>query len=391
MKNLKINKESVKKLISAVLITTSLSNLTGCTFGSDKEETTDNKESLQQVVVDNKIISVSDLRLKNKDNNQVIEDIDAVLIGNKLEREFDLINIIFNSTVDSILIDDELIPVSKLKLVNSKTNQEIDMIDYALVGDELISMKDYVLNNYEEAEFNSIMTTEDGTELEYEELTDEKFFELADAVYKKYSEIGLDVSKEEVIDFVMMSNIEKIAKDNKELVDKIVGDRNTDTVILNMCDVHSAIKTKNDNNYCAKGLGFDSLILVNDTVFDKETKEKVVAFEGRVKEIVEAANNKENFNKLLNTLLMEILNANEDEFNMDYGSGYNCMEILMYFVRSNFVNIMDKENAELIRYFCNYAEDYGTKYYENSRSSAYYSGIYFLLTENVNCGKTLTK
>ena len=83
MINLKINKESVKKLISAVLITTSLSNLTGCTFGSDKEETTDNKESLQQVVVDNKIISVSDLRLKNKDNNQVIEDIDAVLIGNK--------------------------------------------------------------------------------------------------------------------------------------------------------------------------------------------------------------------------------------------------------------------------------------------------------------------
>ena len=100
----------------------------------------------------------------------------------------------------------------------------------------------------------------------------------------------------------------------QELVDEIVGDRNTDTVILNMMDVYSAINTKNDNNYCAKGLGFDSLILVNDTVFDKETKDKVVEFEGRIKEIFDARNDKVEFNKLLNKLLMEVLTATEEEF-----------------------------------------------------------------------------
>ena len=54
-------------------------------------------------------------------------------------------------------------------------------------------------------------------------------------------------------------------------------------------------------------------------------------------------------------------------------------------------NSYGKANAELIRYFCNYAEDFGTEYYENSRSTAYYSGIYYLLTENLTCGKTRTK
>ena len=389
MKNLKINNEKFKRLMSFGLACVLAGSFTGCASKNvDKNE--DNELKLETVVADNKMISVADLKLKDTKTNKVLdnETIDAILVDNKLDREFDLIEVVFNSSVDSILVGDELLSVDRLVLINGNNNEEIDALDYALVGDELVPMNKYIkgMKNVDTASTNETVSDD-----EYEELTDKKFYALADEVYKKYEKIGLDVSKEEVIDFVMMVNIDRLAKDNNDLIETIIGDRNTDLVVLNMMDVYSAIKTKNDNNYCAKGLGFDSLILVSDTVFDKDTKEKVVKFEERVKEVFDARNNKEQFNTLLNTLLMEVLTATEEEFNMENGAGYSCMEVLIYFIRSNFTNSLNKANGELIKYFCNYATEFGTDYYYNSRSTAYYSSIYYLLTENLGCVKAKTK
>lgn len=394
MKNLKINKDGVKKLISAVLITTSLSNLTGCSFErNDTEKNTDN-ESLQNVVVDNKIISIADLRLKDTKTNEIIENIDAILIGNKLEKEFDLINIIFNSSVESILINDELVSVDRLKLVNSKTNQEIDTIDYALVEDELIPIKDYInrnsnINSDSEYRFSSSKEETVAEEEEYEELTTEKFNALVAEIYKKYSEIGLDVSKEDVIDYMMMVNIDKLATDNNELISVIIGDRNVDEIVLNAFNVYSAIMTENNDRYCAKNLGWDSVILINDTIFDNKERDTVKKIENRVKEIVEAKDSKEEFNRLLNRLLMDMLDAKKEEFNMESGAGYSVVTILMNFIRINFTSLLDSANGELIKYFIVYAGD-GVEYEENSRSTAYYRGIYNLMTD-CNKSKTLSK
>ena len=397
MKNLKFNKESLIRLISTGMVLVTLSNgLTGCSFKNKKEEkdNTDSKE-LETIVSGNKMISVTDLRIKNIETDKVVENVDAILVDNKLEKEFNLIDVMFNSSVKNVLIGDELISVDKLKLVDVKTNEELDTIDYALVGNELVSMKEYYKS--ENTENNEIICEhicdECAAKMEedvYVELTDEKFFELADAVYKKYSEIGLDVSKEEVIDFVMFANSDRIAKDNKELINTIVGERKFEEVEMNVFNVHSAIQTKNNYNYCSKGMGFDSLILVSDTIFDKKEKKVVENIEKRIEEIVNAKGNKEEFNKLLNTLLMEMLNATEEEFNMENGSGYSVMNILINFVRINFKSSLNNANAELIKYFISYAEEYGTSYYANSRSTAYYSGMYNLLTELTDC-KVKTK
>lgn len=383
MKNLKINKESLAKIVSAVLITTSLTNLTGCSFGEKKDELNTSNESLQ-VVSDNKMISIADLRLKDTKTNKIIDNIDAILIGNKLEREFDLINIIFNSSVESILIGDELVPIDRLKLVNSKTNQEINTIDYVLVGDELVPIKDYV--NCNGTTTNPIIENKDDN---YEELTTEKFNTLVDEVYKKYSEIGLDVSKEDVIDYMILVNIDKLAIDNNELINTIIGDRNVDVVVLNAFNVYSAIMTENNNRYCAKNLGWDSLILVDDTIFDSKEKETVKKIENRVKEIFEAKDNKEEFNILLNKLLMDMLDATKEEFNMESGAGYSVTTILLNFIRINFTSTLDEVNGDLIKYFVSFADD-EAKYVENSRSTAYYRGIYNLMTE-CNKSKTLCK
>ena len=388
MKNLKFNKDGLKKLISTGMVLVTLTNLTGCSFKSEKEEQKTDGKKLETIVSNKKMINVTDLRIKDSETDTIVENIDAVLVDNKLEKEFDVIDVMFNSSIETVQIGDELVPVSRLKLVDVKTNEELDTIDYALVGNELVPIKNYFSNT----------TTDETTKIVcehicdecaalqedvYVELTDEKFFELTDVVYKKYSEIGLDVSKEEVIDFVMFANSDRIAKDNKELINTIVGERKFEEVEMNVFNVHSAIQTKNNYNYCSKGLGFDSLILVSDTIFDKKEKEVVESIEKRIKEIVEDENNSQEFNKLLNTLLMEMLNATEEEFNMENGAGYNVMNILINFVRRNFT--LDKANAELIKYFISYAEEYGTSYYANSRSTAYYSGMYNLLTELTNC------
>lgn len=394
MKNLKINKERISALAGAIILVT---NLTGCsptsktntesmkTYVSEDSIISNNGNIKYLVVKDNnkeKLVPIENLRLADKDN-KIIERLDGVIVDNKIMNIQNPVEVIFNNEIEKVLIGYEIVSTSELKLVDYASNKEITNI---------VGMYD---NNNEFVEYdkktNNNTADDNKDEEEYIELTDEKFYELADKVYNKYKEIGLDVKEEEVIDFLMMVNIDKISKDNKDLVEKIIGDRNRDTVILNMMDVYSAIKTKNDNNYCAKRLGFDSIILVNDTIFDKETRDKTIEFESRIEEIFNAKNDKEKFNELLNKLMMEVLTATEEEFNMENGAGYSIMEILMYFIRSNFTNIMNKENAELIKYFCNYIEEYGTTYYENSRSTAYYSGMYYLFTDSYNCGKTRTK
>ena len=67
------------------------------------------------------------------------------------------------------------------------------------------------------------------------------------------------------------------------------------------------------------------------------------------------------------------------------------INILVNFIRRNFTSNLDKANAELIKYFISYAEEYNTSYYENSRSTAYYSGIYNLLTDSITCANTRVK
>lgn len=393
MKNLKINNEWFKRTVCTTLVLATLGSLSGC---SSKNEKVDNKDTyedgkLEEVIYNNKIIKVNDLKLKNIDTNEIIEmdRIEAILIDNKLVREFDLIKIIFDSSVESILVNDEFISVDKLGLFNSVINQDVKAINYVVIEDELIPVDEYFVVEKEDNKTNE--EKKDEEVVEYQELTNEKFYELVEKVYAEYSKVGLDVTKEEVIDYIMFVNIDRIAKDNKELIETIVGDRKIENVELNAFDVYSAVMTKNNENYCAKGLGFDSLLLVSNTVFDNQEKKDIEKIEERIKEIVEVANNKDEFNKLLNKLLLEMLNATEEEFNLEYGAGYSAMSILINFVRINFTDILDEANSELIKYFISYAEEYGTSYYENSRSTAYYAGIYNLLTDTLTCAKTKTK
>ena len=103
MKNLKFNKESLVRLISTGMVLVTLSNLTGCSVKSEKEENTDSKK-LETIVSNNKMIDITDLRIKDTETDKVVETIDAILVDDKLEEEFDVIDVMFNSSVETVLI-----------------------------------------------------------------------------------------------------------------------------------------------------------------------------------------------------------------------------------------------------------------------------------------------
>lgn len=380
MKNLRINNKRINALVGAIILST---NLTACRV-AEPEEKTDGKETytfedsvlnsdgIQYLVIadgeNQKIVPVEDLKLVNS-KNEVIEKIDGVIVNEKIMGVENPVNIMFSDNIDEVIIGYDILPVSEFSLINGKTGEKLTNIIGAYVNNEFV-----VVNN---------------KQLDENILTDERFFALADEIYKKYSNLGLDVTRENVIDFVMMVNIDKLSRDNKELVETIIGERNPDEVVLSSFKVYSAIMTENNDRYCAKGLGWDSLILVSDTVFDAEERETVINIEKRFEEIFNARGNKEEFNKLLNKMLMDMCDAEKDEFNMDSGVGYSTMTILVNFIRINFFGDLDKTNDELIKYFVTFEGD-GLEYEQNSMMNAYYSGMYNLITECENT-KTLTR
>ena len=72
MKNLKFNKDGLKKLISTGMVLVTLSNLTGCSLNSEKEKKNTNDKVLETIVSDNKMVNVADLRIKDTKTNTII-------------------------------------------------------------------------------------------------------------------------------------------------------------------------------------------------------------------------------------------------------------------------------------------------------------------------------
>ena len=377
MKNVRINSQRISALIGAIIL---VPTLTGCGFTQSKdnkdketyvsEDSILNNEGIQYLVIngeDNqKIVPVEDIKLVNS-KNEVIEKVDGVIVNNKIMSVENPVDIMFSADIEQVMIGYDLLPVSEFALVNGETKEKLTNVIGAYVNNEFIDLSN-----------NSLLNGE--------LLTEEKFYALVDEVFKKYNEQGLDINRENIIDYVMMVNIDKLARDNKELVDTIIGERNPDEAVSSAFNVYSAVITENNDRYCAKGLGWDSIIKVSDTVFDEAEREVVKKIEDRIAEIIKLKDNRVEFNEEFEKLLMDMLDAENEMFNMESGVGYSVATILVNFVRINFMNILDKINSDLVKYITYYEGD-GIEYEENARSTGYYRNIFSLITE---CEKTKT-
>ena len=383
MKNLKINSQKIKALIGSMILVTNLSacSIVNNNSQADTTKTTETAKVIDYLLLDNKLVPVSNISLMDSNKN-IITKIDGVIIDNEIKNITNPIEIMFTDNISGIIINNEIFKVSEFTLVDKDTKEELKNIKGAFINNELIPL------NIKGDKTN----TNDNNE-EHKILTDEEFYNLVDDIYNKLTKEGLPVTKEEVTKYLMIVNIDQLKEENKELVNTIIGEQDPNEVILDTYSLISRIITENNSRWCAKGLGWDKLLmyLAPDAIFSETEKSKTVELGERVRAIVETGRNgdKDKFNELLNKLLMDMIDAKEDNFKLESGNGFNDMYIYINFIRINFLNELDKTNGELIKYFVVFDGD-GLEYEQNAKTSEYWSGINYLINE-CHKSKTLTK
>lgn len=382
MKNLKINSQKIKALIGSMILVT---NLSACSIvkndtSVDSTKATEATREIEYLLIDTKLVPVSNISLMDSNKN-IITKIDGVIIDNEIKNITNPIEIMFTDNISGIIINNQIFKPTEFTLVNKETKEELKNIKGAFVNNELIQL---TTNNNNE---------DKNTDEDHKILTDEEFYSLVDDIYNKLTKEGLPVTKEEVTKYLMIVNIDQLKEENKELVNTIIGDQDPNEVILDTYSLISRIITENNSRWCAKGLGWDKLLmyLAPDAIFSETEKSKTVELGERVRAIVETGRNgdKDKFNELLNKLLMDMIDAKEDNFKLESGNGFNDMYIYINFIRINFLNELDKTNGELIKYFVVFDGD-GIEYEQNAKTSEYWSGINYLINE-CHKSKTLTK
>ena len=218
---------------------------------------------------------------------------------------------------------------------------------------------------------------------EYVELTTERFEDLTTGLIKKYEELGLQVSREKLIKYVMVRNIDKLKQDNPELVKSIIGTQTVEKVYTDFEDVISAITTYN-------WLDFDRYHDVNrllsaaDGVFDETQKAKVVEIEKRVHEIGRNYQNEEVYNELTYSLLRDMINPLSPLYGLEDGVSLGVQWIDTYLVRARFgtdryIKLHVQVN-DLIKQFITFPED-EQRDFENAVATGNMAAVKILLND----------
>lgn len=394
MKNLKINKNKIKAILGAIILTT---NLTACSFTQNKEKevyTLEESElstnNVQYIFVGEELVPISKIRLMDTKGN-IITKVDGVLVNDQLMAINNPIEIKFANDIESVLIDNKFLPVSEFSLVNVDTLEKIENIKGVFVDNQFIEYT--------------------GSKV----ITPEVFNAKVEELYNYFINQGLKVTKQQVECFVMVYNVDQITYCFKnQLIDKYYENNraNMDSMftaqscstdeekrqfimmqmLTEAAKVTSAFMTENTHRYCARGLGWDQLMMFSNVVIDETEKAKVIAIENRVRDITLSVGNKQQLNSLTSSLLNDLLDAKEEAFYFDSGVGYGVMNFPIYFIRANLGSKLNSENNELLKYMKTTADD-ADHYYNNCLTTAFLNRIKYLLFEsyqNEN-NKTLTK
>lgn len=167
---------------------------------------------------------------------------------------------------------------------------------------------------------------------DYEELTDEKFEELCALRIKELADKEIPVNEKDVITYVMGTNSDKLAEDNKAIIGSVVGDR-ADVEVLNdfgkVCAAIAMYDLKIARNSTTEGF-----ILVSDSIFG-EQKDLMIEVEKYVNTIVKSQGDNEKVNATMEELF-DLLSSGKLS-KLDDGVGFSMATYLMLF------DAMDKE------------------------------------------------
>lgn len=234
--------------------------------------------------------------------------------------------------------------------------------------------------NYEYNYDGSVTTVNDE---EYVELTTEEFEKITSLKIKELKDKGINLSSEDVIKYMMVANCDKLAQDNRELMNQIMGDQNADEIQQDAYKVVSAITMYNYNVWY-KERSTLNFIKVSDTIFDKNEREKAIQIEKRISGI-ERTNDENDINLLVNDLLKDMLDPTNELYTLESGTGF-ALQVVMEPIRGLYGmdeqgnNLLNEQNTELIKYFVPYAGD-EQKYIDNNWLTGYILGINDVLTD----------
>ena len=205
MKNLKINSQKIKALIGSMILVTNLSacSIVNNNSQADTTKTTETAKVIDYLLVDNKLVPVSNISLMDSNKN-IITKIDGVIIDNEIKNITNPIEIMFTDNISGIIINNEIFKVSEFTLVDKNTKEELKNIKGAFINNELIPLN-----------INGDKTNTNDNNEEHKILTDEEFYNLVDDIYNKLTKEGLPVTKEEVIKYLMIVNIDQLKEENK--------------------------------------------------------------------------------------------------------------------------------------------------------------------------------
>ena len=234
---------------------------------------------------------------------------------------------------------------------------------------------------------NSISQTAD----DYEELTDEKFYELVDENIKKCRDKGISFDDIDMTYLVMNANTSRLCVDNPNLIKNIVGNDSLDYIYDRADSLLDGCNSYNKKHYIDTG-DTSGFIFASDFIFDPSEKQIAKEFESDIAEILNSSNN-DDLNKALSSFLEEMYTYSTDNYNLDPSTHY----VLRFSVRilrdlDGILFELYDANKDFIKYFVYYVGD-DEKYYDNGWGTNGWNNNYSIangVIENQNC-KTLTK
>ncbi|MGN1358505.1 MAG: hypothetical protein ACI4WU_03960, partial [Bacilli bacterium] len=348
MKNLKINKNKIKALLGAIVIST---NLTACSFKkADTKQTYSLENSIlenddvQYLYVNDTLVPISDVKLMDKSKN-IIESVDGVLVNSEIMNISNPVEIKFSNDIEGVILGNKIIPVTEFTLVNGNTKEEITSIEGVFIDNKLVSVS-LNDNSLIDSENDDIGYTDIDTDEEYELLTTEKFEDLCAERIKAFNDVNLPVNETDVIVYIMGTNSDKLAEDNKELIAQIVGDKSEIEVINDFGKVCAAIAMKNFESF-QKDHSSENFIKVSDGIFG-EQKSSMIAVEGYIDKIMSSYNDGGKVNTYVSELFDQLNSG--DLSKLDDGVGFSMSTYLMILDamdKSSFI-ALNEENRDML-------------------------------------------
>ncbi len=259
------------------------------------------------------------------------------------------------------------------------------VVELALVG--AISIASSFSKKTNDKENEPTITVEEVME-SYVPITKESFNSLVDKAVKQHEKVGLSISREQTMKYVLFLNLDQVLQDDISIYEEIVGSQDPDEVFGDADLVAAARKTYNLELF-NENENMDGFLLTSDLIYSEEQQGKVKDLEKDLKGILDVKSDEKLFNERVNAMLNEAFNSDGKYAKLESGVGYMALyEELSFpwgYGRPDIANRYSRLNEENVALYSQvYTTSFSPKYCVGNEGTiwdAYCRNIYALIDE----------